>query len=123
MTPHEAAQILEALARGIDPETGEVFPEDSTLNNTHVVRALFMGAKALSRDTSTAKPKREVAEGNEKAWQPWTKEEEERLLAGFDTGVSVDDLAAEHRRKVGGIKVRLVKLGRLELRTGGESAA
>jgi hypothetical protein len=114
MTPNEAAQILEALARGIDPETGEVFPEDSPLNNTHVVRALFMGAKALTDGSAASKPKREAVEGEEQAWKPWSKEEEERLLAGFDSGVTVQELAAVHKRKVGGITARLVKLGRLE---------
>ena len=113
MTPSEAAQILEALARGIDPETGNVFPEDSPLHSTYVVRALYMGAKALGASTTPAKAKRDVPEGLEYAWQAWTKEEESKLLAGFDTGATVEELALAHRRKVGGIRARLLKLGRL----------
>lgn len=31
MSPHDARQIIDALARGIDPETGEVLLEDHLL--------------------------------------------------------------------------------------------
>jgi len=114
MTPTEAAQILQALARGIDPETGEVFPEDSPLNSTHVVRALFMGANALSDATPAAKPKSDLPEGLAHAWQAWTSEEEDRLVAAFEAGATVEELSITHKRKVGGITARLQKLGRLE---------
>jgi hypothetical protein len=43
----------------------------------------------------------------------WTSEEEARLLRGFDGGTSIAALAAAHGRKAGGIRARLVKLGRL----------
>jgi len=114
MTLNEAAQILEALGRGFDPETGEVFPEDSPLNCAHVVRALFMGAKALAQPAVTTKVKREVPEGLEQAWQAWTKEEEAKLIQAFDGGATVGELAEAHKRKVGGITARLEKLGRVE---------
>lgn len=114
MTPNEAAQILEALAKGIDPETGEVFPGNSPLNNPHVIRALFMGARAVADPASQPRPKRPQVEGQEQAWQPWTREEEESLLAAFDCGATIQELASAHKRKVGGITARLVKLGRLE---------
>ena len=115
MTSSEAAQILEALGRGVDPETGELFAEDSPLNSAHVVRALFMGAKALSQDSTPAehKQKRIPPEGQEAAWQPWSREEEDHLLAAFDSGATVEQLAVAHKRKVGGITARLTKLGRL----------
>ena len=114
MTPNEAAQILEALARGIDPETGEVLPEDGPLNSTHVVRALIIGAKSLAMSTAPQKPKRELPDGREHAWQPWTKEEETKLLDAFDGGTTIEELAVIHKRKVGGITARLMKLGRLD---------
>ena len=92
MTPGEAAQILEALARGIDPETGEVLPEDSPINSTHVVRALFLGAKALNESSPLKPPRRPTEGGVEQAWKPWTKDEDARLLIAFEHGVSVEAL-------------------------------
>ena len=109
MTFNEASQILEALAHGIDPETGELLPDNSILHNAHVVRALFIGAKALSQDLMPAQKRVEV-EVMEQAWKPWTKDEEVRLVAAFKKGKSVEELAAIHKRKVGGIRSRLVKL-------------
>ena len=47
MTHEEAKQIIDVLARGIDPATGEVLPENNPLNGPHVIRALFIAAKAL----------------------------------------------------------------------------
>lgn len=46
--------------------------------------------------------------------QKWTTEEEERLIQSFDVGLSIEDIANLHQRKVGGIRRRLRKLGKIE---------
>jgi len=43
--------------------------------------------------------------------EPWTPEEEGKLIAGFKAGLKVAELAKEHGRKKGGISSRLKKLG------------
>ena len=48
------------------------------------------------------------------AGKPWSRDEDERLLAGFDGGITVDALAGAHERTKAGIEARLVKHGRLE---------
>ena len=48
------------------------------------------------------------------AGKPWSSEEDERLLAGFDVGTRVDELATAHERTRAGIEARLVKHARLE---------
>jgi hypothetical protein len=116
MTSDEAARVLEVLAKGIDPETGEDVAEDSPFNKTPVVRALFLGALALRQDAASKKARRVNPEGLENAWLPWTTEEETRLIEAFDQGVTLETLASKHRRKIGGIKSRLIKLGKLEPR-------
>ena len=60
MTPAEAKQIIEVLAGGIDPATGEVLPDDNPLSSPHVIRALFIAAKALEL-MAAAKPARPAA--------------------------------------------------------------
>lgn len=115
MKTEDAAKILEALARGIDPETGELFPDDSALNSPHVIRALFLGAKALQPTGLKDEPaKRAVADGLEQAGKPWTEAEEQQLVEAFERGDSVQTIADAHKRKRGGITARLVKLGRIE---------
>ncbi|ACV36796.1 conserved hypothetical protein [Candidatus Accumulibacter phosphatis] len=54
MSPLEAKRIVEALASGIDPETGEVLPAQSTFNSPQVIRALFVAGKALDRAAKRA---------------------------------------------------------------------
>ena len=47
MDKSEALETVEALAHGIDPVTGELFPEDSPFNHPRVIRALFLSINAL----------------------------------------------------------------------------
>ena len=49
MKTMEAQQIIEGLARGLDTSTGEVMPDSSPLSQPHVIRALFMAARALEQ--------------------------------------------------------------------------
>jgi len=113
MTPAEAKQIIEVLAGGVDPATGEVLPDDSPLSNPHVIRALFIAAKAL--EPTPAKPARPAAATPGNAGKSWTEEEDQRLVAGFDGGTPVAALARAHERTTGAISSRLVKLGRLQV--------
>ena len=113
MTPEEAKQIIDVLASGVDPATGEVLPEDNALNSPHVIRALFMASKALER--MVGKPARPSAVAPGKAGKPWSEDEDQRLLAGFDAGTPVAALALAHERSSGAITSRLERLGRLQL--------
>ena len=111
MSPLEAKKIIDALANGIDPETGEILPSQSTFNNPQVIRALFVAATALDRAA-----KREVRDnslpGN--AGRSWSETEDKELLAIFDTGTPVKEIAAKHGRTQGAIAARLVRLGRIK---------
>jgi hypothetical protein len=110
MTPAEAKQIIEVLASGVDPATGEVLADDSPLNDPHVIRALFIAAKAL--ETMSGKATRSAATpGN--AGKAWSDEEDQRLVAAFDANTPVAALARVHERTSGAITSRLIKLGRL----------
>ena len=42
-----AVKVLTTLAQGIDPATGELFPEDSPYNRMETVRSLFFAADCL----------------------------------------------------------------------------
>ncbi len=112
MTPTEAKQVIEVLAGGIDPETGEVLSEDSPINSPHVIRALFLAAKALELQAS--KQARPAAASPSNAGKPWTEAEDHQLAAAFDAGTAVAALARTHQRTSGAITSRLIRLGRLQ---------
>ena len=116
MTPAEAKQIIEVLAGGVDPATGEVLPDDSPLSSPHVIRALFIAAKAL--EVMATKPARPAVAAPGNAGKPWTEEEDQRLLATFDAGTPVAALARTHERTTGSINSRLIRLGRLQVSHG-----
>lgn len=109
MTPGQARRYLEALAAGVDPETGEVFPPESPYQRADTVRALYAAIRALERDT--ARPNRPPRTGSS-----WDDAEDERLRAGFDAGHTADELAAAHGRTPGAIRSRLERLGLIEHR-------
>jgi hypothetical protein len=48
MDVRSAKQIVQLLARGINPVTGEVFPDDSPYNHPTIIRALFIAAENIS---------------------------------------------------------------------------
>jgi hypothetical protein len=108
-----ALGIVRDLADGLDPFTGEPFPEISPYQHPHVVRALYTVLRQL--DPPAALPK--GRDGRlRSAGLPWTPAEDERLLKEFDSGSSVAEIAERHGRTHGAIESRLVKRGKLEHR-------
>lgn len=113
MSPMEAKRTLELLANGIDPATGEILPGDHVVNSPGVIRALFLGAQALGTDP--IKPQKTSPGGQ--AGKPWSTDEEQRLIAEFESGVSIEQMSITHGRSKGGIAARLVRLGKIDERS------
>ena len=114
MHASEAIEIVEALANGVNPTTGELFEESSPYNHPSVIRALFLALKALERLQDRERRDRELPD---KAGTPWSSEEDHRLLEAFDQGIDVHELAERHSRTRGAIAARLVRLGRIPERS------
>ena len=114
MEREAALKIIQLLANGTDPHTGEVFRADSPYQHPDTVRALFFAVRALDGPSAPAKPR---AAGNEKAPQnagkPWSSDEDQALAAAFDAGTQIPELAARHQRSRFSIEVRLAKLGKI----------
>lgn len=105
-----ALAIVKSLANGVDPESGEVFPAESAYQRPQTVRALFQAVAALEIMEKRA---RRVTQLPAKTGEPWTEDEDRKLLAAFDAGRALSELAAAHQRTQTGIRARLVKYGRL----------
>ena len=123
MTPIEARQTLESLAQGVHPETREPIVPSEVLNLPQVIRALFLGARALDGLGDAATEKASISHSSPaavseralpaKAGKPWDSEEDEKLAQGFDAGLSIIELAHTHERSKGAIRARLIRLGKL----------
>jgi uncharacterized protein with gpF-like domain len=112
MEPTKALGVVTHLADGIDAHTGEVLPSTSPYQHPDTVRALYKAIKALEHQQVANRRQRDLPAN---AGQSWIEEEEQRLVAGYDAGDSIKDLAAKHQRTQGAIKARLTRLGRIEL--------
>ncbi len=116
MEPTHVAAILAALANGDDPFTGLPLAEGHVLKDDRVKAALAAAAGLIDPEmkldqvqwTAEAPP---AAAGRERKGQAWTAEEEQRLVAGFDAGLSAATIAQEMGRTAGAIRSRLIYLG------------
>ena len=106
-----AKEILEMLADGVNPMTGEVLPYSDSCNQVEVVRAIHAVLKHIAVEPE--KPKRPMPEN---AGKPWTKDDEEILCRMFDTGCTEKEICNHFQRSSGAIAARLVRLGKIEAR-------
>ena len=106
----DALRVVRSLANGVDPATGEVFPTDSAYQRAETVRALFAAAQALEAAERFERRKQQLPA---KTGEPWSEDEDRKLLAAFDAGRALAELASAHQRTQTGGRARLVKYGRL----------
>jgi hypothetical protein len=110
MDQAQALEVVRSLANGVDPENGEVFPPESAYQRPQVVRALYEAAAALER---IERFERRRAQMPAKTGEPWSEEEDRKLLAAFDAGRALQELATAHERTMGAVRARLLKYGRI----------
>jgi hypothetical protein len=111
MPPLEALKIIESLANGVDPETGEILPTQSIFNNPQIIRALFVAGKALDKAAKHAERNNSLPH---KAGRPWSEEEDKELIALFDVGTQSKVIAEKHARTQGAVAARLIRLGKIK---------
>jgi len=113
MNTNEARQIIQSLADGRCPQTGQVLPADSLYQSADVVRALLIACRALERAE-----RQEVRATSlpEHAGKSWDVAEDEQLCREFDAGRSVAELVQLHKRTRGAIQSRLERLGKMQPR-------
>lgn len=106
MDLQRAREVLEGLADGVDPLTGEVLPDESVCNKAEVVRAFHCILNELQNKTK----KKRLPEN---AGKPWTKEDDKALCRMFDEGKTRSEMCAFFKRTRGGILSRLAYLGKI----------
>ena len=118
MTPQQAAQIIEHLALGVDPRTGEVLGEGDACTAPEIIRALFLARNALQAPPAAAPrpPARKtpfVRNGVElpNVGKKWSGEDVDTLLQQFEAGTPLGRIAVQLGRTDGSIVARLVHAG------------
>lgn len=111
MTNETAREILQIMAKGIDPITGEILPSDHLCNYPKVTRALCLAIQLLS----TASPINTLSinkkNGKLNAGRPWTKEDLLELEQLYLSGASIDTICQQLQRRVRGVQKQLEYLG------------
>ena len=115
---NRALEIIQTLADGVDPMTGEVFDEQSPYNHPTVIRSLFccLGMARRSVRKRRLSPEQRRADNIAKglpgnAGLPWTEALRQQLAAGFGEGETPAQLAMRFERTSGSIVAQLKKQG------------
>jgi len=118
MDREQTLRILNALANGVHPATGEKFAADGPYQHPDTVRALFAAMRAVEGNAAAAVT---PAPTNERPAMPqtgagsrWSPDEDQRLAGAFDSGRTLDEIARAHNRSRAAIEARLVRLGKMD---------
>ena len=119
MEREQTLRILNALANGVHPATGEKFAADGPYQHPDTVRALFEAMRVVEgggAPVPAPAPERKAAPAMPQSGpgSRWSAEEEQRLATAFDAGRTVDELARAHGRSRASIEARLVRLGKMD---------
>ena len=119
MDREQTLRILNALANGVHPATGEKFAADGPYQHPDTVRALFAATRAVEGNAAAAAVT--PAPTNERPAMPqtgagsrWSPDEDQRLAGAFDSGRTLDEIARAHNRSRAAIEARLVRLGKMD---------
>ena len=106
-----ALPIVRALADGVNPVTGEAYPEHSPYAEPRALRALYSAVDLMQKEVERER-RRQLLPAN--FGKPWTQAEDENLVAEYDSHVPMIELARRHARTQSSIRLRLEKLGKIE---------
>ena len=106
-----ALPIVRALADGINPVTGELYPDQSPYAEPRALRALYSAVDLMQKEIDREK-RRERLPAN--FGKPWTEGEDRALVGEFDAGSSLAVIATKHQRTQSSVRLRLEKLGKIE---------
>lgn len=112
MELERAKKLLEILADGIDPTTGEILPSNDSVNNPEIIRALHVAIKTLDRQIwfNNRKKGSESHSHASNSGKPWTAEDDDKLCQMFDSGATKKDIRSALKRTDRAIAARLVSL-------------
>lgn len=120
MELEKAKEIIEVLADGFNPITGEEFPPDSPYNNPEIIRALFAIILELNSPAKKQKAQDRNIDNNrpENAGLPWTEELKEEVAELYSQGQAIKEIAKHFKRSTGSIRSELTRQGLIDVGQG-----
>lgn len=106
-----ALPIVRALADGVNPVTGEAYPDESPYAEPRTLRALYSAVDLMQKEIERELKKSRLPANFGK---PWTADEDGVLVREYDAGMPLPEIARKHQRTQSSIRLRLEKLGRIE---------
>lgn len=106
-----ALPIVRALADGVNPVTGEAYPDHSPYAEPRTLRALYTAVDLMQKEVERER-RRERLPAN--FGKPWSESEDLLLVTDFDAGIATAEIARKHQRTQGSVRLRLEKLGKIE---------
>jgi hypothetical protein len=106
-----ALPIIRALADGVNPFTGEAYPDHSPYAEPRALRALYAACDLMSREVEKERRKQRQPANFGKSW---SEGEDRALIASFEAGAPMEEIARKHARTLVSIRLRLEKLGKIE---------
>lgn len=103
-----ALKLIDTLANGVNPATGELLADDNPCQQPDVLRALWLASRALQEQRLRIL-RQSTLPAN--VGKPWSEDENNALIAEFHAGRAMSDIASLHQRTQAGIQARLEKLG------------
>src|SRR5436190_24307865 len=97
-----ALPIVRALADGINPVTGETYPDQSPYAEPRTLRALYSAVDLMQKEIEREK-RRERLPAN--FGKPWTAEEDQAAIGEFDSGLTLAGMARRHLRRQSSIRL------------------
>ena len=106
-----ALPIVRALADGINPVTGELYPDHSPYAEPRTLRALYSAVDLMQKEIARERRRERLPANFGKSW---TVEEDGTLTSEYDSGLAIGEMARRHQRTQSSIRLRLEKLGKIE---------
>jgi hypothetical protein len=107
MEIQEALEIIRRLADGLHPENGDALADDCLYQNPKAVRALHCAVRALELQQAREHARKSLPPN---AGKPWSEHEDRQLHEELRRGMSLQEIAKTHSRRVGSVVARLVRL-------------
>ena len=117
MNQEKIISIIEALANGIDPTTGEILPDCSPYNQPEIIRALFQVTNLIPK---VKKPKRTTEQKQQENIEKglpqnfglaWLGDDINSVITQYKSDITINVIADEQARKPSSIIGLLKKQG------------